>query len=91
MPNRSQPEAMTLANIRANGVRTLAAWCLGRNCNHYRVLDVSGYPDDLAVPSFGSRLRCEHCGPASYRFRARARGIYRAGITNQFAYSIYFL
>jgi len=24
---------MTLANMRTNGVRTLAAWCLGRGCN----------------------------------------------------------
>jgi hypothetical protein len=33
--------AMTLGNMRANGVRTLAAWGLGRGCNHYGVLDVS--------------------------------------------------
>jgi hypothetical protein len=25
---------MTLGNMRANGVRTLAAWCLGRGCDH---------------------------------------------------------
>jgi hypothetical protein len=24
----------TLGNMRANGVRTLAAWCLGRGCDH---------------------------------------------------------
>jgi hypothetical protein len=36
------PASMTLGNMHANGVRTLAAWCLGRGCNHYRVLDVSG-------------------------------------------------
>jgi hypothetical protein len=48
--------------MRANRVRTLAAWCLGRGCNHHRVLDVSRYPDDVAVPSFGPRLRCERCG-----------------------------
>jgi hypothetical protein len=53
---------MTLGNMRANGVRTLAAWCLGRGCDDYRVFDVSGYPDDLPVPSFGPRLRCECCG-----------------------------
>jgi hypothetical protein len=35
---------------------------LGRGCDHYRVLDVSAYPDDLPVPSFGPRLRCERCG-----------------------------
>src|SRR5271166_6111228 len=32
---------MTLGNMRANGVRTLDAWCLGRDCHHHRVLDVS--------------------------------------------------
>jgi len=53
---------MTLGNMRENGVGTLAAWCLGRGYNHYRVLDVSAYPDDLPVPSFGPRLRCEWCG-----------------------------
>src|SRR5674476_752598 len=54
--------SMTLGNMRANGVRTLAAWYLGRGCDHFRVLDVSGYPDDVPVPSFGPRLRCERCG-----------------------------
>jgi hypothetical protein len=53
---------MTLGNMRANGVRMLAAWCLGRGCDHHRVLDVSGYSDELPVPSFGPRLRCERCG-----------------------------
>jgi hypothetical protein len=28
---------VTPGNIRANGVRTLAAWCLGRGCDHSRV------------------------------------------------------
>jgi hypothetical protein len=41
-----KPAPMTLGNMRANGVRTLAAWCLGRGCNRHRVLDVSGYPDE---------------------------------------------
>jgi hypothetical protein len=29
---------MTLGNMRANGVRNLTAWCLGRGCNHHSVL-----------------------------------------------------
>jgi hypothetical protein len=53
---------MTFGNMRANGVRTLAAWCLGRGCDHFRIVDVSAYADDLPVPSFGPRLRCERCG-----------------------------
>ena len=44
---------MPLGNMRANGVRTLAAWCLGRGCDHHRVLDVSGYPDEKRPKGFG--------------------------------------
>jgi hypothetical protein len=39
---------MTLSKMRANGVRTLAASCLGRGCNRFRVLDVSAYRIDAA-------------------------------------------
>jgi hypothetical protein len=53
---------MTLGNMRTNGVRTRAVWCLGLGCDHHFILDVNGYPDDLPVPSFGPRLRCEVCG-----------------------------
>jgi hypothetical protein len=40
---------MTLGNMRANGVRAVAVWCLGRDGNHHRVIKVNNYPDD--VPS----------------------------------------
>ena len=53
---------MTLGNMRANGVRPLAVWCFGRACNHHSIFDVSNYPDDVSVPSFGPRFRCERCG-----------------------------
>jgi len=39
--------SMTLGNMRENGVRTLDAWCLGRDCHHHRTLDVDAMPDDL--------------------------------------------
>ena len=39
---------MTLGNMRANGMHTLAAWCLGRGCGASSAVT---YPDDLAVPS----------------------------------------
>jgi hypothetical protein len=41
---------MTLSNMRANGVRTLAVWCSGRGCGHHRVIDVEQYGDDGPVP-----------------------------------------
>jgi hypothetical protein len=53
---------MTLGNMRANGVHTLAVWCGGRGCNHHQVLDVNCYADDLPVPSFGPRMVCTVCG-----------------------------
>jgi len=40
---------VTLGNMRANGVRTLAAWRLGRGCDNFRVFDASTYPDDVPV------------------------------------------
>jgi len=53
---------MTLGNMRQNGVRTLDAWCLGRDCHHHSVVDVSAMGDDIEVPSIGPRVRCERCG-----------------------------
>jgi hypothetical protein len=55
-------QQMTLGNMRSNGVRPLTVWCFGRGCNHHSILDVSNYPDDVSVPSFGPRFRCERCG-----------------------------
>jgi hypothetical protein len=56
---------MTLGNMRANGVRTIAAYCQG--CHHQAVLDqavldVEAYPDETPVPSFAPRLVCTRCG-----------------------------
>jgi hypothetical protein len=53
---------MTLGNMRANGVQTLSANCLGLDCRHHAVVDVGPFADDLPVPSFGPRLRCTRCG-----------------------------
>jgi hypothetical protein len=53
---------MTLGNLRENGVRTIAAWCSARDCNHSAVVDVERLGDDVPVPSLGPRLRCERCG-----------------------------
>jgi len=53
---------MTLGNMRANGVRTLDVWCSAFGCGHHRVIDVERYADDVPVPWFGPRMRCESCG-----------------------------
>jgi len=53
---------MTLDNMRANGVRSIAAWCLGRGCHHQAVLNVDHLPDAVEVPSIGPRMVCTRCG-----------------------------
>jgi len=53
---------MTLGNMRANGVRTIAAYCQRVDCHHSAVVDVSALSDDAAVPAIGRRLRCTACG-----------------------------
>ncbi len=52
--------AMTLANMRANGVRSLVIYC--HCCHHSAELNADAYPDDLPVPWFGPRLVCTRCG-----------------------------
>jgi hypothetical protein len=60
--NRYSGPPMTLGNMRANGVRTLDAWCSARGCNHHSVVDVSALADEVPVPSIGPRPRCASCG-----------------------------
>jgi hypothetical protein len=44
---------MTLGNMRELGVRRLIAFCHNDACRHQALIDVSSYPDDVVVPSFG--------------------------------------
>jgi len=56
------PPPMTLGNMPANGVRTLAVRCDNWRCHHQAVLGVSGYGDAIPVPAFGPRMVCTACG-----------------------------
>jgi hypothetical protein len=67
-------EPMDLANMRHNGVRSLAVQC--HQCRHEVVMKVDHLPGDLAVPSFGPRMVCTKCGTigADVRPNWRERG-----------------
>ncbi len=51
---------MTLANMRANGVRSLAIRC--ELCHHEAVLNVDRFGEHVPVPAFGPRMVCTSCG-----------------------------
>ena len=53
-------EPMDLANMRANGVRSLAVQC--PQCRREVIMNVDHLPGDLTVPSFGPRMVCTKCG-----------------------------
>jgi hypothetical protein len=53
---------MTLANMRENGVRSLAITCSALWCHHEAVLNVYDFADDVTVPSFCGRMVCTVCG-----------------------------
>jgi hypothetical protein len=51
---------MTLANMRENGVRSLAVTC--QLCHHEALLNVDTLDDRIPVPAFGPRMVCTSCG-----------------------------
>ena len=53
---------MTLGNMRRQGVRGLAVYCLNHACRHRTVINVDEYADEIEVPSFGLRMKCSKCG-----------------------------
>jgi DNA-directed RNA polymerase subunit RPC12/RpoP len=58
---RSKPgPPMTLANMRANGVRMVTASCA--NCGRQADINVDALPETLTVPKASQRLRCSACG-----------------------------
>jgi len=51
---------MDLANMGANGVRSLDVSCW--QCHHRAILSADPWPDHVPVPSFGPRMVCTRCG-----------------------------
>ena len=51
---------MTLANMRAQGVRSLSVSCW--LCHHGAVLIADRWSDEVQLPSLGTRMVCTGCG-----------------------------
>jgi len=63
---------MDIANMRANGVRSLDARCDQRR--HEVILNVDHQPTDLTGPSLGLRMVCTKCGTVRRRCPAELEG-----------------
>jgi hypothetical protein len=67
--NGNEIPPMTLAGMRAHGVRSVDAYCAAVGCGHASTLNADSLPDDLPVPDVSLRLRCSKCGSRSIHTR----------------------
>jgi hypothetical protein len=67
-PRRSN-DPMDLANMRQNGVRSLAIQC--HQYRHEVIMNVDHLPGDMTVPSFGPRMEMRNDRRAAELERAR--------------------
>jgi hypothetical protein len=58
-PNGYRGPPMTLANMRANGVRSLSVTC--EVCHHEALMNVDAFDDAIPVAAFGPRMVCTSC------------------------------
>jgi hypothetical protein len=68
-PKQPAGPPMTLGNMRHLGVQRLIASCLNPSCRQR--IDVSKFPDDVEVPSFGRKVVCAKCGARGRHFDVR--------------------
>ena len=52
----------TVASTRAEGMKTVLAFCEAQECRHDAVVALEGWPGDTAIPDMALRLRCSKCG-----------------------------
>ena len=64
MAKQKQPasELLTLGDMHHLGARGLAVHCFNPKCQNQAVFSADYYPDEVPVPSFQSRLKCNKCG-----------------------------
>jgi hypothetical protein len=77
-PRSTDPiEPMDLANMRANGVRSLDVQC--NHCRHRVIVNVDHLPGDLTVPSFRPRMVCTKSGAIGAKVRPNLAGEWAIG------------
>lgn len=73
---------MTLANMRANGVRMVIASC--EACGHAADVNVDPMLETVTVPQVGLSLQCSQCGANTINTRPAWHTAYHQGTSDSF-------
>jgi hypothetical protein len=55
-------QKITLAEMRAAGVRGLLIYCSDFRCSHHTTISGDRWPDDVRLSDLEPRFRCQACG-----------------------------
>jgi len=62
MPADTRPQKITLAEMRAAGVRGLLVYCSDYRCSHHIAMSGDRWPDDVRLSDLEPRFTCQACG-----------------------------
>jgi hypothetical protein len=57
-----RPEKITLAEMRASGVRGLLVYCSDYHCSHWTAISSDQWPNDVRLSDLEPRFTCQTCG-----------------------------
>jgi hypothetical protein len=57
-----RPQKITLADMRASGVRGLLIYCSDYHCSHWTAISGDRWPDDVRLSDLEPRFTCQACG-----------------------------
>jgi hypothetical protein len=58
----NRPQKITLAEMRAAGVRGLLVYCSDYHCSHWTAISGDQWPDDVRLSYLEPRFACQACG-----------------------------
>ena len=62
MASTTRPQKITLAEMRAAGVRGLLINCNDYRCSHWTATSGDRWPDDVCLSDLEPRFTCQACG-----------------------------
>jgi hypothetical protein len=67
-----RPQKITLAEMRASGVRGLLIFCADYKCSHSIAISADQWPDDMRLSDLADRFTCTACGKRGADVRPEA-------------------